>query len=133
MRTSLKRQTKQEQEQFSLIIQTLKKGSVIDGFISQVINKKTKGSMFEYAITEKDAREKADTLLKMTTMLTSKLSPLKDEEYFINILPIKLKKCDIVYCDRLCEQDERYCLKCEDLYYDAMIENARHTKGDDVV
>jgi len=44
-------------------------------------------------------------------------SAFKQQQILVEIKPIMLKMCDM--CNNLCESDEKYCLKCEDLFFDA--------------
>ena len=37
----------------------------------------------------------------------------------VSIEPCELKKCSMLNCNNLIEADERYCLKCENLLYEA--------------
>ena len=45
-----------------------------------------------------------------------------EAELQVDIQSVKLKKCDTSYCKILIEAEERFCLKCEDIMYDAQIE-----------
>jgi hypothetical protein len=49
------------------------------------------------------------------------------ENQIIDLQAVNLKKCDMKECDNLCESNVIYCLKCEDLLFDAQAE-ARERK-----
>lgn len=100
-----------EQQEATLRIQ----GLAFKGF--RIIVGKSKGSgLFEYFKgTRTNALKRAKVMLKETEKMIS-------QDCVITLEPCWLKKCNIKYCERLCESNEPYCLRCEDILWDTQLD-----------
>ena len=74
------------------------------------INKE--GGVFNYFRSKKDAQ-------KWGKIIKESFGIKKLKVYLI---PMKLKKCDMDYCDELTELNEKYCLSCGKLILDTYLE-----------
>ena len=86
------------------------------------IGKKKGSGFFNYIEGNKKTAEKHANNLKEV------MENNFDYDLKIDIQAVDLKKCDIKYCNNLCEKDERYCLKCDDLMFEAQMEYAEMKK-----
>jgi len=106
--------SKGKTQELTLSVVGVAKNPVFKGFRVLVGHKKG-GGMFEYSVGSKDKARKLGEQMKVIC----KNMLFKRQRIFITLEPCELKKCDISYCEKVCESDERYCMKCEDLMYDA--------------
>ena len=109
------KQINEHRQEATLIIQALEQGKVLNGFRVVVGTKKGSG-MFNYVIGNKAKAREIGEYMKETNKLLFRHQ--KGKKVFISLEPCKLQKCS--YCDNICEENERLCMKCEDLMYDAM-------------
>ena len=99
---------------------------MIKGY-SVIVGKDGKSGFFEYSKTKKEAKEKGEV---MKAMLENNF---EKGDLTITIQSTKLKNCDNKNCVRLCPSDENYCLKCEDLMYEAQYESQEAYENDEVL
>jgi len=104
-----------KQADTTLIIQALEQGKVLNGFRVIVGLKKGSGS-FNYVVGSRaKAQEVGEYMKEMGKMMFKRQ---KGRKIYVVLEPCKLQKCK--YCDNVCEDNERLCIKCEDMMYDAM-------------
>jgi hypothetical protein len=83
-----------------------------NGFMVIVGIKKGSG-LFNYLI---GSREEAEILGEK--MKAQAKEYIKDK-IFVEITALKVKKCSHPYCNNLCDNNDLYCLRCDDLMFDA--------------
>jgi len=52
----------------------------------------------------------------------------QEKTLYVDIQPKELQKCSMPSCNHLCESSEQYCLRCEDLMYEAQMEYSEQRK-----
>jgi len=109
MKTKLTQQQRQDNET-TLRVESIKP-QLFKGY--RVVVGKNKGSgWFNYCIGNRTKALKLGMEMKKSELL------FKQQKTFMVLEPTILKKCNNSWCNKLCEKDDRYCLKCEDILYD---------------
>jgi hypothetical protein len=93
-----------------------------------IVGKEKNSGMFQYVVGSKEKAQKVGEKTAEELKSVFKQQNNDDSELIISLEAVTLKKCDTSYCSRLCEADERYCLKCEDDYLEAQMEYAQLKK-----
>jgi hypothetical protein len=106
-------QAKQQEQDLTLTIDGVK---IIKGYRVVVGCKKGSGFSIYVKGDRAEAKKVGENMRKDVKAI------FNQKKVFVTLVPIKLKKCDISYCNELCEIEEKYCLGCSDLMLDAMCE-----------
>jgi hypothetical protein len=85
----------------------------------RVIVGKTMGNGM-YDLVKGNKKEAQEVAKVMKGILQNSL--FKQDKLCVCLEPVKLSKCKTDYCDRLCENDETYCMRCDDLMFEARME-----------
>ena len=112
---------KQKQET-TLRIEGIKK-KTFKGYCVIVGLKKGSGSFRYIKGTKKQALKLGESMKTEGKIFWPEVKTL-----FIDIEKKELKKCDISSCNSLCESSEQYCLKCEDIMFEAQQEYSEQQK-----
>jgi hypothetical protein len=105
-----------EQEEKTLRVEGLKS---FKGFVVSVGFQKGSGR-FNYVKGDLEQAKRVGESMKAE----GEIFWSEERTLYVDIQELDLKKCKNSYCERLCESSEQYCLKCEDLIYEAQIDYA---------